>query len=126
MATTTIWTQSGRDVFKEKIDRVLRGIPNIHNIADNVLVDRKAEVHHDKSIITLLKTARASNLNFNHDKFVFKSKDLKVFGGNLTPEGYKVDPMKVQAIAKMKPPENPEDLQQLPGLDNYLSDLSSK
>ena len=56
MALTNIWTQVAGDVFQERLDRVLRGIPNVHNIADNVLVDGKAEVPHDKNIITLLET----------------------------------------------------------------------
>ena len=80
------------DVFQERFDRVLRGIPNLHNIADDGLVDGKAEVPHDKSIITLLETARANNIIFNHDKFVFKSKDLKFFGGNLTQRDTRVTP----------------------------------
>ena len=85
MDTTTIWTQNGVDVFQERTDRILRGIPNGHIIAGHVLVDGKAEVPHDKSIITLLEIARAHNITFNHDKFVFESKYFKFFGGNLTP-----------------------------------------
>ena len=105
--------QVAGDVFKERLHRVLRGIPNVHNIADDVLVERKAEVPLDKSIITLLETARGNNTTLNHKKLVFKSKDLKFFGGNLTPEAYKVDPKKVQAIREMKPPQNLQDLQSL-------------
>ena len=32
------------DVFQERLDRMLKGIQNIHNISDDVLVDGKAEV----------------------------------------------------------------------------------
>ena len=73
-----------------RLDRVLRGIPNAHDIGDDVPVDGKAEVPHDKGIITLLETASANNATFNCDKFVLKSKYIKFFGGTLTPEGYKV------------------------------------
>ena len=71
-----------------------------------MLVDGKAEVPHDKSIIILLETTRANNITFNGDKFVFKSKDLKFFSRNLPPVGYKVGPKKVRAITEMKPPQN--------------------
>ena len=107
------------DVFQERVDRVLRGIPNIHNIADNVLVEEKAEAPLDKSIITLLEIARARNITFNCDKFVFNSKDLKFLSGNLTPEEYKVDSKKLQAITEIKPSQNFEDLQSHLGLVNY-------
>ena len=75
------------DVFQGRFDRILRGIPNLHNIADDVLVDGQAKVPHDKSIIILLETARATNITFNHDKFVFTSKDLKFFGGKPDARG---------------------------------------
>ena len=79
------------DVFQERLNRELRGIPNVHGIADDVLVDGKAKFHHDKCIITLLETVRANNIIFTYDKFIFKSKDLKFIGGNLTPEECKDD-----------------------------------
>ena len=113
-----------RDVFPERLDRVLRGMPNTYRFADDVLFDGKAEVSHDKGIITQLETARGNNITFNCDKFVLKSKDLKFFGGNLTPEGYMVDPQKIQAITEVKPPQNLQHLQCYLGLINYLNTTS--
>ena len=92
--------------------------------ADEVVVGGKAEGTHDKSIITLLETARANNITFNCYKFVFKSKDLKLFDGNLTPEEYKGDSKKLQAITEMKLPQNLLDLQSYLGLVNYLNHFS--
>ena len=43
-----------------------------------------AEIPHDAAVITLLETARANNLTFNAEKFVFKSQAL------LKPEKYVV------------------------------------
>ena len=43
-----------------------------------------AEIPHDAAVITLLETARANNLTFNPEKFVFKSQAL------LKPEKYVV------------------------------------
>ena len=76
-----------------------------------MLIDGIAEAPNDKSIITLLETVRANNITINCDTVVFKSKDLKFFGGNITPQGYKVDPKKVKAITEMKPLENFQDHQ---------------
>ena len=94
------------DVFQERVDRVLRKVSNTTGIADDVLCHGNTKATHDATVITLLETARANNLTFNAKKFVFRSQDCHFFGGNLTPSGYKVDPVKVQAITEMKPPQN--------------------
>ena len=83
------------------------------------------EIPHDKSIITLLETAKA-NITFNCDMFVFKSKVLKVFSGNPTPKGYKADPKKVQAITEMRPPQNLQHLESCLGLVNCINHFSQK
>ena len=114
------------DVLQERLDRGQSNQRhlNVHSIADDALIDGKAEISHDKSIITLLENARANSIIFNGDKFFFKSKDLKFVGGNLIPEGYKVDPQKVQAFTEMRPPQNHQDLQSYLGLVNCLNHFS--
>ena len=112
------------DVFQERINRVLKSVPNITGITEDILCHGNVEVTHDATVITLLETARANNLTFNANKFVFKSQDCPFFGGNLTPSGYKMDSKKVQAITEMKPPENLKVLQSFLGLVNYLNRFS--
>ena len=103
---------------------MLRNVPNSAGIVDDILCHGNEETTHDATVITLLETARANNLTFNANKFVFKSQDCAFFGGHLTPAGYKMDPKKVQAISEMKPPENLQDLQSFLGLVNYLNRFS--
>ena len=103
---------------------MLRSVPNSVAIADDILCHGNEETTHDTAVITLLETARANNLTFNPNKFVFKSQDCAFFGGQLTPLGYKIDPKKVQAISEMKPPENLQYLQSFLGLVDYLNRFS--
>ena len=109
------------DVFQERPYKVLRGIPYIHNIADYILIHGPAKVPHDISIISLLETERANNININTNRFVFKPQDYKLFLGNLTPNGYNIDPKKIQTITEMSSPQHHQDLQSYLGLANYLS-----
>ena len=64
------------DVFQERLDRVLKSVPSTTGIADDVLCHGNAEIPHDAVVITLLETARANNLTFKAEKFVFKSQLL--------------------------------------------------
>ena len=71
--------------FQERMDRVLRSVPNSLLTVDDILCHGNEETTHDAAVITLLETARAYNLTFNPNKFVFKSQDCAFFGGHLTP-----------------------------------------
>ena len=66
------------DVFQERIDRVLRIVPNSVGSADDILCHGNEETTHDTAVITLLETARGNNLT---------SQDCAFFRGHLTPLG---------------------------------------
>ena len=55
----------------------------------------------------------------------FKSTNCPFFGHNLTSEGMKIDPKKVEAILSMKAPTNIEDLQSFLGVVKYLNRFSA-
>ena len=90
-----------------------------------MLVDERDDILHEKSIITLLETAKAS-ITFNHDMFILKSKECKFSSGNLTLDRYKVDHKKGQTITEMKPSQYLQGQQSYLGLVNYLNCFSPK
>ena len=53
------------DVFQERLDRVLRNVPQTSGIADDILSYGTTEIQHDKAVITLLETARANKIALN-------------------------------------------------------------
>ena len=62
------------DVFQERIDLVLRSVPNSAEIVDHgdILYPGDEETTHDAAVIILLETARANNLTFSANKLAFK------------------------------------------------------
>ncbi|MEE8207995.1 MAG: RNase H-like domain-containing protein, partial [Nitrosomonadaceae bacterium] len=112
------------DVFQERLDKVLRLLPGILTIADDILTHGQSETEHDEHLLTLLETARMNHLCLNPQKMQFKSEDCKFFGHYLTPDGLKVDPEKVAAIVEMDQPQTVPDLRIFLGVVNYLSRFS--
>ena len=80
------------DVFQERLDKVLRLVPGVLEITDNIVIHGAIENTHDRTVLVLCKTARLNNLSLNSKKMQFKSTDCKFFGHRLTPDGIKVDP----------------------------------
>ena len=114
------------DVFQERLDKITRLVDGVISIADDILIPGKHTNHdHDARLLTLLETACISNVTLNAKKFKFKSTDCPFFGHNLTPEGLKIDPKKVEAIFSKEPPTNIQDLQSFLGLVKYLNRFSA-
>ena len=104
------------DVFQERLDRVLRLVPGVLGIADDIVIHGTTENTHDGTVLVLCETARLNNLSLNSKKMQFKFTDCKFFGHRLTPDGIKVDPKKIEAIIQMDSPQNTASLQSFNGM----------
>ena len=112
------------NVFQERLDRVLRLVPGVLGIVDDIVTHGAMENTHDGTVLILCETARLNNLSLNSKKMQFKSTDCKFFGHKLTPDGIKMDPKKIEAIIHMDPPQNVESHQSFNGMVNYLKKFS--
>ena len=110
--------------FQERLDRVLRLVPGVLGIADDIVIHNATENTHDGTVLVLCETARLNNLSLNSKKMQFKSTDCKFFGHRLTQDGIKVDLKKIEAIIQMDPPQNVANLQSFNGMVNYLKKFS--
>ena len=124
MVEDALWSQVSGDVFQERLDRVLRLVPGVLRIADDIVIHGATENTHDGTVLLLCETARLNNLSLNSKKMQFKSTDCRFFGCRLTPDGIKVDPKKIEAIIHMEPPQNVASLQSFNGMVNYLKKFS--
>ena len=112
------------DVFQERLDRVLRLVPGVLRIADDIVVHGATENTHDGTVLVLCETTRLNSLSLNAKKMQFKSTDCKFFRHKLTPDRIQVDPKKIEAIIQMDPPQNITSLQSFNGMVNYLKKFS--
>ena len=111
---------------KFRLLKLKRLVDGVISIADDILIQGKHANHdHDARLLTLLETACMNNVTLNAKKFNFKSTDCPFFGHNLTPEGLKIDPKKVEAKHLMEAPTNIKDLQSFLGLVKYLNRSSA-
>ena len=74
------------DVFQESLDAVIKTLPGVIDIADDVLAKGDDETSHNVAGFSLVEIAENNNLKFNSDKIQFKIKDCKFFEQLLTPE----------------------------------------
>ena len=112
------------DVFQERLDRVIRLVPGVLGIADDIVIHGATENTHDGTVLVLCKTARLNNLSLNSKKIQFKSTDCNFFWHKLTLDGIKVEPKKIEVIIQMDPPQNMASLQSFNGMVNYLKRFS--
>ena len=112
------------NVFQERLNRVLRLVPGVLGITDDIVIHVATENTHNGAVFILCETARLNNLSLNSKKMQFKSTDCKFFGCRLTPDSIKMDPKKIEAIIHMDSPQNVASLQSFNGMVNYLKKFS--
>ena len=117
----------GPELFQMKLDQNLEGLRGVFKIADDILITGQgdtaveADQDHDRNLKALLDRCRERNIKLNMSKFTFKCTDVQFIGHCLTKDGLKPDPAKVQAILKMKKPDDLASVQRLIGMVMYLS-----
>ena len=115
------------ELFQQKLDQNLEGLPGVHRIFDDLLITGKgatmseASFDHDKNLRSLLERCQERNIKLNREKFEFKCPQVPFIGHLLTSEGLKPDPKKVEAICSMPKPEDVQAVQRFVNTVKYLS-----
>jgi len=100
------------ELFQSRMNQALEGLNGVHCIADDILVVgygatvSEAEVDHDRNLLALLQRCRRKGIKLNEKKLCMKRQDTMYMGHELTVNGVRPDPRKVDAILKMPPPED--------------------
>ena len=109
------------EIFCQKMDQALQGIPGTFPCADDVKVQGSTEERHDLHLLETVAAAKKAGIKFNPNKCNIKKSTLEYFGRIITPLGVKPDPKKVESIVNLAAPKDKQELQSLLGSINLLS-----
>jgi len=89
---------------------------------DDIIIYSDTLKDHIKHIRTVFEILKREKLFLNPKKMQFLSPNLEILGHHVTDEGIKMDPHKVDSIAKWPTPTNKELLASFIGAVGYLAD----
>ena len=112
---------SASEVLQQRNDETFSNIPNVHVIADDIIIAGKDDEEHDEALRTVMERARQKNVRFSPSKLQFKIPEVKYMGHLISKDGQKPDPGKIQAIAGMPKPRDRKEVERVLGMIKYLS-----
>ena len=109
-----------QDIFQMRMDDIVAQCPGVLAIHNDIFIYGKDDRDHDANIINLFNVAQKEGLVFNSTKCSIKQDSVTFFGGVFSAKGYSPDPVKIQGIMEMTPPQTKQELQSFLGAVNYL------
>ena len=86
---------------------------------DDILVYSKDAQDHEQHLRIVLETLREKRLYVKLSKCDFWLKEVSFLGHNVSIEGIRVDPAKIEAVVNWKPPQNVTKVRSFLGLAGY-------
>jgi hypothetical protein len=112
---------SASEEFQKAIEGLVKDIPKVRNISDDIIVFGANDEEHGMNLHSLLKRIEESGLTFNVKKSVIKQTSLDFFGLNFSKDGVKLKQSKVDALKNAADPRDVKELKSLCGLISYAS-----
>ena len=110
-----------QDIFQWMMDQILECCEGVIGITDDIIIHGRDDEDHDRNLHNFMHTACEHGLVFNGEKCEVKKDSVTFFGTVYDANGAHPDPKKVDAIHKMPPPDNKQQLQHFLGMVTYLS-----
>jgi hypothetical protein len=112
---------SASEEFQKTIESIIRNIPKVRNISDDIIVFGDNEEDHDKNLHQVLQRLEENGLTLNAKMSVFKKTSLDFFGLNFSKDGIKLTETKIDSLLNATEPRDIKELKVLCGLINYAS-----
>lgn len=106
--------------FQQVISELLADIENVLNISDDIFIFGPREVH-NKTLEQVLARLEDKGITLNLDKCCFSKSKVIFFGYEISADGIKPDPRKIEAFSKLSPPTNPTGVRSVLGMINFAA-----
>ena len=114
------------DVFNERMEMALAGVPNIRRVVEDVLIYSETWAEHEKTVEAVWSACDRQGISLNVGKIQFARPEVK-FGGFIVSQGrYRVDPALTEDLREFPVPHNRSTLKSFLGLAQQLGNFTSK
>lgn len=107
------------------MNRICSEFPFAFVFFDDILIASKTKELHIEHLKELFECFQAFGLIINIDKCVFGKSELPFLGHLISPDGFRPNPTKVEAIVKMPPPQTITELRGFSASLNFYRDFIS-
>ena len=108
------------EIFSKDMDRALIVIPGTFPCADDIKIQGSTEERHDINPLETVEKAQKAGIKFNPDKCAIRKQNIEYFGRVVSAKGVKPCQKKEQAIMKLLPPTNKQELQSFLATVNFI------
>ncbi|KAF7664139.1 hypothetical protein LDENG_00188000 [Lucifuga dentata] len=108
---------------------ILKGLPNVQNYLDDIIVCGCTPAEHDHALTAVLRRLQSSGLKLNPKKCHFRQTNLRFLDHTVTAQGIHPDQEQLAAIRDAPVPDNPVSLRSFLGLlswyDKFLPNYAT-
>ena len=109
------------EIFQNEVRRIIRGIPGVENISDDICVSGNTCSEHDERLRRVLVALDRACMTINYPKSIIGKQRIPFFGIVLSKDGISLENSKIDAIMNAREPENATELRSWVGLCTYCS-----
>ena len=109
------------EIFQNAVHSVLKGIPDVINVSDDILIYSKNTEAHRKTLQDVFQRLRDSGLTLKQEKCQLFKTSLKYLGYIFTKDGVKPDPDKVRSIREAPTPTNASEVRSFMGMVTFCA-----
>ena len=121
---------SAPEIYQSMVADIIRGIPGVTNLADDIVIHGKTREEHDSRLVRALDCLEKSGMTLNERKCSFGASEINFVGHQVTDKGVNPGKDKVKAVLEAEEPINVGQMKSFLGLVGYCSkfipDFSSK
>lgn len=108
-------------IFQKTIENVLRGIPNVINYLDDIIITGQDFEGHIKTIEVVLTKLESVGLKLNGTKCEFFKDKVSYLGFNIDRTGLSMNKERISSVLEAPVPENVSEVRAFVGMLNYYS-----